>query len=90
MSNRLYSSVVRIQKERGHRVIGPYRLVRHPGNLGNMLLNLAAPFMLESDWVWIPAGARIVLLVVRTALIELPGYEDYAGRTRGRLIPGIW
>jgi hypothetical protein len=31
-SNRFYSSVVRIQKERGHRVVesGPYRLVRHP------------------------------------------------------------
>ena len=32
-SNRFFSSVVRIQKERGHTVVdsGPYRFIRHPG-----------------------------------------------------------
>ena len=34
--NRFFSSAVRIQRERGHRVVdnGPYRGVRHPGYLG--------------------------------------------------------
>ncbi len=34
--NRFFSSVVRIQRERGHRVVagGPYRWVRHPGYAG--------------------------------------------------------
>jgi protein-S-isoprenylcysteine O-methyltransferase Ste14 len=35
--NRFFSSVVRIQTDRGHVVCdsGPYRLVRHPGYAGN-------------------------------------------------------
>ncbi|MBV9202298.1 MAG: hypothetical protein JOY83_21715, partial [Alphaproteobacteria bacterium] len=42
--NRFFSSVVRIQQERGHRVVtgGPYRWVRHPGYAG------ALPAMLAS------------------------------------------
>jgi protein-S-isoprenylcysteine O-methyltransferase Ste14 len=97
-ANRFYTPVVRIQKERGHKVIdsGPYRLVRHPGNLGNLMLNVAAPLMLASDWAWIPAAVSIVLTVVRTALedrtlrAELEGYGEYAGRVTNRLVPGVW
>ena len=35
-SNKFFSSVVRIQKDRGHVVVrgGPYRFVRHPGYIG--------------------------------------------------------
>ena len=97
-ANRFYAPVMRIQKERGHKVVdsGPYRLVRHPGNMGNVVLNLAAPFMLASDWAWIPAAVCVAVTVVRTMLEdrtlcqELPGYAAFAGRTRYRLIPGIW
>src|SRR6266567_849532 len=96
--NRFYAPVVRIQKDRGHQVVdsGLYRLVRHPGNLGNVILNAAAPFMLASNWAWIPAGVCIVLTIVRTMLedrtlyLELPGYVSFSERTRNRLIPGIW
>ena len=96
--NRFYAPVVRIQKDRGHTVVesGPYRLVRHPGNLGNLILNAAAPLMLASVWAWIPAGVLIVLTIVRTALedrmlrLELPGYAAFAASTRSRLIPGVW
>ena len=37
--NRFFSSVVRIQLDRGHAVCdsGPYRFVRHPGYAGNIL-----------------------------------------------------
>ena len=41
-------------------------------------------------------GSLIVLFVVRTALEdrtlqkELPGYRDYAEKTRYRLIPLVW
>jgi protein-S-isoprenylcysteine O-methyltransferase Ste14 len=97
-TNRFYAPVVRIQKERGHQVVdqGPYRMVRHPGNLGNVLLNAAAPLMLASRWAWIPAGAFIALTLVRTALedrtliTELPGYAEFAHRTSHRMIPGVW
>ena len=40
LENRFFSAVVRIQTERGHTVCstGPYRLVRHPGYAGGLLV----------------------------------------------------
>lgn len=96
--NRFYAPVVRIQADRGHQVVeaGPYRQIRHPGNLGNILLNIATPLMLASRWAWIPAAVSILLTILRTMLedrflcVELPGYSEFAGRTRSRLLPGVW
>jgi protein-S-isoprenylcysteine O-methyltransferase Ste14 len=96
--NRFYAPTVRIQADRGHKVVesGPYRRIRHPGNLGNILLNFATPLMLQSRWAWIPSGVSVLLTVVRTMLedrflcMELPGYSEFARRTRGRLVPGVW
>jgi protein-S-isoprenylcysteine O-methyltransferase Ste14 len=52
--------------------------------------------MLASQWAWIPKGLSIVLTVLRTLLEdqmlrrELPGYEEFAHRTRRLLTPGVW
>jgi protein-S-isoprenylcysteine O-methyltransferase Ste14 len=96
--NRFYAPTVRLQADRGHRVVeaGPYKRIRHPGNLGNILLNIATPLMLASGWAWIPAAVSILLTVVRTMLedrwlcMELPGYSEFARRTHWRLLPGVW
>ncbi|MDJ0619211.1 MAG: isoprenylcysteine carboxylmethyltransferase family protein [Calothrix sp. MO_192.B10] len=96
--NRFFSSVVRIQTDRGHTVIttGPYRFVRHPGYTGGIVSYLATPVALGSLWALIPAGLTVLLLVVRTALedqmlqSELSGYKEYTQQTRDRLLPGIW
>lgn len=98
VTNRFFSGVVRIQKDRGHHVVtsGPYRIVRHPGYAGGVIAMIAAPLLLGSLWALIPAAAYTVLIVVRTRLEdrtlleELPGYRDYAQRTRYRLLPGLW
>jgi protein-S-isoprenylcysteine O-methyltransferase Ste14 len=98
ISNRFFSAVVRIQEERGHEVVtsGPYRFVRHPSYAGGALSYLALPLMLDALWAMVPALLVVVALAVRTALEDrtllegLPGYRDYAARTRSRLIPGIW
>jgi len=97
-ANAFFSQVVRIQKERGHTVAtgGPYRYVRHPGYVGTILFELAAPVMLGSWGALIPGGLSALLSVMRTALEdktlldELDGYREYAERTRYRLLPGIW
>ena len=97
--NRFFSSVVRIQFDRGQRVVvtGPYSFIRHPGYAAGTLIVLASGIALGS---WLAA----VLLVVtslpflfyraitedRVLLAELPGYREYAGRVRWRLIPGVW
>ncbi len=96
--NRFFSSVVRIQTERGHVVCdsGPYRIVRHPGYAGNILALLGIVLALSSMWTLIPAAVALIIAVIRTVLEdqtlqdELPGYRDYARRVRYRLIPGIY
>jgi protein-S-isoprenylcysteine O-methyltransferase Ste14 len=96
--NEHFEQFVRIQDDRGHRVVdaGPYRLVRHPGYLAAIVGALAAPLMLGAPIAFGPAALVAALFVWRTALEdnslrrELAGYADYARRTRRRLVPGLW
>jgi protein-S-isoprenylcysteine O-methyltransferase Ste14 len=96
--NPFFEKTVRIQTERGHRVIdtGPYRFVRHPGYVGIVGWILSAPLMLGSWWAFLPAVLTVVALVVRTGLEdrtlreELSGYTEYAARVRYRLVPKLW
>jgi protein-S-isoprenylcysteine O-methyltransferase Ste14 len=97
--NRFFSSVARIQAERGQHVIasGPYRYVRHPGYAAAIIFFLTSGMALGS---WVAAGVLVVLalppLLWRTVVedrllqAELAGYRDYAARVRWRLLPGIW
>ncbi|MCP4113616.1 MAG: isoprenylcysteine carboxyl methyltransferase [Desulfobacteraceae bacterium] len=93
-TNKFFSAIVRIQKDREHSVVsaGPYRIVRHPGYTGLMTFNIVTPAILGSFWAFIPA----VLTIVRTAFEdktlqdELEGYEEYARQVRYRLVPGVW
>jgi len=96
--NPFLENQVRIQTDRGHRVIaaGPYRLVRHPMYVGMILQNISTPLILGSCWTYVPVVAMIALLLWRTARedrtlrSELAGYEEYARHTRYRLLPGVW
>jgi protein-S-isoprenylcysteine O-methyltransferase Ste14 len=98
MENRFFSGVVRIQKDRGHQVVssGPYRFFRHPGYAGALWVYSFTPLLLDSAWAFIPAFSLMGILILRTSLEdrtlqdELPGYAEYARRTRYRLFPGIW
>jgi len=98
ISNAYFSTVVRIQSERGHTVCrtGPYRFVRHPGYAGFMLQMLGLPLLFGSSRAFVPAMVGLVLMVIRTVLedrmlqAELPGYAEYARDVRYRLVPGIW
>lgn len=57
VTNKFYSTIVRIQKERGHYVVtgGPYRYVRHPGYTGALMVSIALPLVFGSLWALIPA-----------------------------------
>jgi protein-S-isoprenylcysteine O-methyltransferase Ste14 len=97
-ANSFAAPVVKIQKEREHRVItgGPYAYVRHPMYAGALLINIGAPLLLGSWW-GLAAGALFTVLIgVRAVLeermlrAELAGYSDYANRVRYRLVPYLW
>jgi protein-S-isoprenylcysteine O-methyltransferase Ste14 len=96
--NKFFEPSVRIQTDRGHKVIdtGPYAIVRHPGYALGYPLFLGMPLALGSLWALIPAILIGPLLVLRTIWEdqtlreELAGYRDYTQRVRYRLIPGVW
>jgi protein-S-isoprenylcysteine O-methyltransferase Ste14 len=97
--NRFFSSVVRIQSDRGHFVVttGPYAVIRHPGYLAGILVIVASGIALGS---WLAAALLIVTSLPgllyraitedRVLLAQLPGYREYAARVHWRLIPGLW
>lgn len=96
--NQFFSSVVRLQTNRGHFVIdqGPYHIIRHPGYLGGLLSMIGLPLFMGSNWAWVPAVLGIVAIIIRTYLEdsflqkELSGYAEYSGRVKFRMIPGVW
>lgn len=96
--NAFFTSTVQIEAERGHTVCdtGPYRFVRHPGYLGMLVSLLAFPLVMNSYWAFIPAALAAAVLMARTVREdrflrhELAGYAAYAGKTRWRLVPGVF
>jgi protein-S-isoprenylcysteine O-methyltransferase Ste14 len=98
VENRFFSSVVRIQTDRGHTVCdtGPYKYIRHPGYTSGLIWYLMTPLILGSLWAYVPTVIEVGLMVLRTSLedktlqAELPGYKEYTHQTRYRLLPGIW
>ena len=96
--NRHFEPSVRIQSNRDHHVIdtGPYAYVRHPGYIFANFIAVGAAWALGSWWALLPTGVVIVLLAIRTNLEdatlqrELPGYAEFAQKTRFKWIPGVW
>ena len=98
MENAFLSRTVRIQDERGHRVIdtGPYAMVRHPMYVGVIVIFPGVALLLGSGW-----GALVGVILALTFPLriigeermlreELAGYVEYTERVRHRLIPGVW
>lgn len=96
--NRHFENIVRIQRDRGHKVIstGPYSVIRHPGYLGASIQLLGFPFIVGSGIGLFVVLALMIITIVRTSLEdktlqqELEGYKEYTRRVKYKLIPYIW
>ena len=96
--NSYLSTVVRIQKDRGHTVVstGPYRYVRHPMYAGFLLFMVGTPLVLGSLYgvllglIFMFILARRAILEEQTLQKELNGYADYMTQVQYRLIPFVW
>lgn len=97
-TNNYFSSVVRIQTDRGQTVCkqGPYHYVRHPGYVGGFLFTITLGLLLGSWWASIPQVIAALMIIWRTARedktlqAELPGYAEFTQETKYRLLPGVW
>jgi protein-S-isoprenylcysteine O-methyltransferase Ste14 len=96
--NAYLSPLVRVQQERGQKVIstGPYRYVRHPMYAATLIFVIGTPLLLGA-WFGILAGPVVALVLAwravleeRTLQKELPGYAEYMARVKFRLLPFIW
>jgi protein-S-isoprenylcysteine O-methyltransferase Ste14 len=98
LENSFAAPVVKIQDERGQRVIatGPYSYVRHPMYAGAILFFAGTALLLGSWWGLASVLVFVALLAIRTFIEEgtlrtgLQGYDDYAAHVRYRLIPRVW
>jgi protein-S-isoprenylcysteine O-methyltransferase Ste14 len=96
--NKFFSSIVRIQTERGHTVCdtGLYKIVRHPAYLGSIIQASGFPLITGSLWSIFPAIILIILHFFRTYFEdktlkeELDGYKEYSDYTRYKIIPYLW
>lgn len=97
-ANSYATAVVRVQNERGHKVIstGPYAFVRHPMYSGAIFYFVGSGLLLGSWYAVAIAAVLVALFGLRavweeqTLTAELPGYAEYAQRVRYRFVPGLW
>jgi len=96
--NTFAAPVVKMQKERGQRVVstGPYAIVRHPMYSGATLLFLSGPLLLSS-YLGLALGVLLIVTIAIRSLgeesmlkEELPGYREYMQRVRWRMIPFVF
>jgi protein-S-isoprenylcysteine O-methyltransferase Ste14 len=94
--NSFASATIRIMREQRVISTGPYAVVRHPMYAGGVLVNFMLPMALGSWWalwasfLWLAAVILRVLDEEKLLREGLAGYEDYCGRVRDRLVPGVW
>lgn len=96
--NTFAAPVVKMQKERGQKVIstGLYAIVRHPMYSGATLLFLSAPLLLGSIYGLVIGFLLIVTIAIRSlgeeAMLktELEGYREYMNKVRWRMIPFVF
>lgn len=96
--NTFAAPVVKMQKERGQKVIstGMYGVIRHPMYAGAVLLFISGPLLLGSVYGLVVGFVLIVTIAARSvgeeAMLkqELEGYSDYMKKVKWRIIPFVF
>ncbi len=84
-----------VAANRGVKVAGPYRLVRHPMYAGYVIGHIGTLLLLPHLWNWVLFLFAWTAMAMRIRAEERllaadAGYQDYAARVRYRLVPGIF
>ena len=84
-----------IAANRGIKVAGPYRIVRHPIYAGYTIIHVGFLLGFPSLWNLVLYSTELTIQLARVLreehlLNQDPGYRNYAARVRYRLIPMIF
>lgn len=84
-----------VAANRGVKVAGPYRIVRHPMYAGYVISHLGTLLLLPHMWNWVLFLFAWTAMAMRVRAEERvlsadPAYAAYMTSTRHRLIPGIY
>lgn len=94
--NSYAAATVTVQPDQQLVTGGLYGFVRHPMYFGVIIMMVGCPPALDSLWgltLLLPGLAIFALRILDEEKLlrqELPGYSEYAGRVRHRLLPYIW
>jgi protein-S-isoprenylcysteine O-methyltransferase Ste14 len=94
--NSFTSSTIELAPDQRVISTGPYALVRHPMYAAALVMLLGIPIALGSWWsvllvvAMMPAFIWRALDEERFLARNLPGYTEYLGKVRYRLLPGVW
>jgi protein-S-isoprenylcysteine O-methyltransferase Ste14 len=91
----LNRSIGMVAANRGVKTGGLYRFVRHPLYLSYVIAFLGYVINHPTDWNIGVYAAAVALWVLRLLaeerfLLKDPAYQEYAGRVRSRLVPGLF
>jgi protein-S-isoprenylcysteine O-methyltransferase Ste14 len=95
-ANSYASAIIEVAEEQKVISTGPYSLVRHPLYSGALIILFGIPLALGSWWgllVNVPLVAGIIWRLLdeeRFLLRNLPGYAEYRGTVKYRLVPLMW
>jgi protein-S-isoprenylcysteine O-methyltransferase Ste14 len=94
--NSFTSGIIEVAENQKVISTGPYALVRHPMYTGGLIMLFGIPLALGS-WLGmlinVPMTAAIVWRLLdeeRFLLRNLPGYAEYRGTVKYRLLPLVW
>ena len=94
--NAYLSRTIEVQEDQKVVDTGLYGIVRHPMYSATLILFLSMPLVLGSVISFVITLAYIPIIVKRIRNEEkvlgkdLPGYEEYMGKVKYRLVPFIW
>jgi protein-S-isoprenylcysteine O-methyltransferase Ste14 len=94
--NTFASATIELAPEQKVVSTGPYKLVRHPMYMGAFVLFVGIPLSLGSLWGLFVIALMLPALIWRLLDEEnflvknLPGYTEYRGTVKHRLVPFLW
>jgi protein-S-isoprenylcysteine O-methyltransferase Ste14 len=96
IQNNYAAATITVESDQPVVSTGLYGIVRHPMYVGALIMMAGMPLALASYWGLLMVVFGVLVFAARIVDEEkalrqdLDGYEQYTGKVRYRLVPGVW